>query len=233
MPIASKVHFHLSSMRYKIKLLTSFMCMNCLLSIYFCCPSIFVANYVGALHILASSCFWIILTTSEGGAGFDLDAAIRLEASWHEGLAGFLVAVASMIALFMFATRESEEEEFGRSEILMNAFVGCWLAACLTLALNTQEAHASRRIRRGQLARFATRRFAAGATSGQEGSDGGRALTINAASVSVLPRAWSCVLVSLSCLSHTQGHNLRGSCFSSKAFVERFRHYRTLVSSCT
>jgi hypothetical protein len=63
-----------------------------------------------------------MLTNSEGGAGFDIIAAVRLELSYSEVLIGILVSVASLVALFVFSTRESEKQFETTITILQNVF---------------------------------------------------------------------------------------------------------------
>ena len=74
------------------------------------CANRVIANNAGAIHVLALSCTGILLTGSEGEAGLDVRAAMRLELILAQKCVGGLVAVASIIALFLFSTRESDDE---------------------------------------------------------------------------------------------------------------------------
>lgn len=69
------------------------------------------ANWVSFIHVTALNGAGIVLTSSEGGAGFDVLVAMRLEVPWLDRIEGGLVAVASIIVLFLFATRENEAED--------------------------------------------------------------------------------------------------------------------------
>ena len=83
------------------------------------------------------------MSSSEGGAGFDLLAAMRLEFTWQEVCACGFIAVASIITLFQFATRESVSEDIAdMGRALSSVFILCWLLAILTLVFNTKTVHA-------------------------------------------------------------------------------------------
>lgn len=137
------------------------------------------ANTIGAWHIGMASALWIILTNSEGGAGFNLLAAMRLELSWVEVVAASFATIASMLALFSFATRESDKQAVP-SIYVATAFNVCWFIAALTLGLNTEKAHESRQRRNRHRRR----------------SD-------MPATTVVLPHSWSGVFISLSFFSYT------------------------------
>lgn len=186
-----------------------------------------VFDQVGTVHILASSAFWIALTNSEGGAGFDILAAMRLELSGPEVLAKSGVAIASAIALFLFATRESAEER-QYTFVLNNLFLAVWLASSLTLAFNVQKAREQRTLRRDESGRQQDDKPVD--RQRNEAATGGHAETgVPAAVVVVLPRAWPCVLISLSFVSYTAPQlvrvalleSLRGAidAFSNLCFV--------------
>jgi len=159
---------------------------------HYCGNRVF-ANYIGALHVLASSAAGIVLTNSEGGAGFDVRAAMRLELSWLERIVGGLVAVASMMTLFMFSTRDEE----GPANYLLspsNVFLACWFVVCVTLVFNGQKARETR-IRRREWSRQGP-----GPTERDAAAQAAAPANVNGVA---LPRTWSFVMISLSCLSFT------------------------------
>ena len=148
------------------------------------------SNYIGVLHVFALSTAGMILTNSDGGAdSFDVRAAVRMELSRAEVVATAFAAVASIITLFVFSTRESEydqDEQRKVSIILWNIFLVCWLVAGVTLAVNAATAHESR-IRR---TRFADRYR-------------DRSGDVSATTIVVLSESWSCIMMFLSFASYT------------------------------
>jgi hypothetical protein len=60
----------------------------------------------------------IVLTSSEGGAGFDVRAAMQLEVGRIDGTVGVFVAVASIIAVLLFSTRDSGDQGSGTNYLL-------------------------------------------------------------------------------------------------------------------
>ena len=161
------------------------------------CPNRVIANQVGAMHVFYSVGAGIVLTNSEGGAGFDTLAAVQLELSWPEGVAGSLMAVATVIALFLFATRESRQDLTNSNFVLANLFIACWVVAVLTLTLNTKKANKSRQKRRERASSKREQRKAS-TMPGQK-----RICSVGQPVVAMLPRAWSFVLVALSFASYT------------------------------
>lgn len=160
------------------------------------------ANFTAALHILCSSAYWLVMSSSEGGAGFDLLAAMRLEFTWQEVCACGFIAVASIITLFQFATRESVSEDIAdMGRALSSVFILCWLLAILTLVFNTKTVHASRTRRRDELPRESNHAIPGRNWDGSE--------TSSPAAVEVLPFAWSCVMVSLSLFGYTVPQTIR------------------------
>lgn len=154
------------------------------------------ANLVGSCHVTALSAVGIISTSSEGGAGFDILAAMRLELILPEFVEAGLITVASMIALFLFSTRDEE----GRAGygVLKHLFNACWLAASLTLTCTSQTA---------QQSRLRSRREASNRQQ-RDGAGEQQALPVNADGV-VLPRAWSGIMVSLSFFTYTAPQAIR------------------------
>ena len=153
-----------------------------------------LANYIGAIHVLASSAAGIVLTNSEGGAGFDVRAAMQLELSWLERIVGGLVAVASMMTLFMFSTRDEEGPANSNYLLTSNVFLACWFVVCITLVFNAPKARETR-IRRREWSRQGP-----GPTELDAAAQAAALANVNGV---VLPRTWSFVMISLSCLSFT------------------------------
>ena len=151
-----------------------------------------MANWVGSLHVLAMSWTVIALTSSEGGAGLDVRAAMQLEVGWIDRTVGAFVAVASIIALFLFSTRDSGSQGLETNISLWLAFLACWLLAISTLIFNAQKARENRIARRKE--------------SERRSRD---AVAQAAASVNALPLTWSCIMILLSCLSYTAPQAIR------------------------
>ena len=162
---------------------------------------------IGALHVTFSSVVGIILSHEGGGAGFNLTAAMQLQLSYPERFSVALLALASLIALFLFSTREADQvsaEAEVASGVCKNMFLVCWFAATVTLVLNTEEARDSRTRNTRSRDQVSQRRDAGGDTT----------------AVVVVPAAWSFILVALSFISYTapqiarlvfsQFENLRG-----------------------
>ena len=170
------------------------------------------------MHVLCLSGTRIILTNSEGGAGFDIIAAVRLELSYSEVLIGILVSVASLVALFVFSTRESEKQFETTITILQTVFRTCWSVAFLTLAFNSKRARETR-IRR----RESTQPLPNGTMPGRNRDDSGTQPGSAAATIITLPHTWSCVMISLSLLTYTAPQIVR--------FAFRFEKYRGALGS--
>ena len=113
-------------------------------------------------------------------------SAMKLDVSLPETLAGGLIAVATMIALFLFATRESNTDDQPALTALTNVFIACWMIAAVVLSVNSTKAHASREWKRSRTSSHA----------------------MPAVGV-VLPRTWSFIMISLSCLSYTAPQAIR------------------------
>ena len=159
------------------------------------------ANYYGAIQVFASSIFFIIIANSDGGAAFDLKAAMALEISRPEGLALTFAAAASTVALFLFATREAVLEDKSTTEYFIKSvstvvFLGCWVVAGLAIGLNTNEAREKRVACRSQKNVL------------PDQCHGVLRAAITTELV-VLPRLWSCIFVALSFFSYTTPATIR------------------------
>ena len=170
------------------------------------------ANWVGALHVFILGGARIMLTNSQAGAGFDVLAAMRLEMSWSEKSVGILVSVASMIALFLFSTRESDETFETTTSLFHILFSACWLVACAILAFNTTSARESRTRRRNAHPPRPNHTMP-GRNQDDHGSARGAAA---ATTIVTLPPAWSCVMVSFSLLTYTAPQMMRFAFRSDK-----------------
>ena len=159
------------------------------------------ANWVSSIHVTALTAAGIVLTSSEGGAGFDVLAAMRLEVSWLDRIEGGLVAVASIIVLFLFATRENEAEDDTGNVLLKYIFMACWVTGCLILAFNSRR---SREIRNRR--REPSRQSRQRAGPNVRDDEAYAAAPVN---IVVLPRTWSFVMTSLSFLSYTAPQAIR------------------------
>jgi hypothetical protein len=126
-----------------------------------------------------------------------MQAAMRLELTRPELGIGALAAVASMIALFMFSARANVDDGFIRKarDVLTYVFVACWVIAFVTLACNAQKAQRTRTVRQIDESNWNVRNAA-------------KAVNV-ARSAGVLPRTWSCIMISLSFLSYTAPQAIR------------------------
>ena len=176
------------------------------------------ANYTASVHVVFSSFCWLFLSSSEGGAGFDVHVAMRLEFSWAEVVAGSLIAIASTAALFQFATRESVNEESEQIGVLLgNLFLLCWFLAVVTLAFTIKKIRTAR-ARNRVPARSSVLR----AMPGRRTPDGSQGPSRPA--VVVLPFAWSCVMISLSFVGYTVPQFIR-CCWSNWDFLKPVVHF--------
>ena len=146
------------------------------------------ANWIGSLHVFALTSAGIMLTSTDG-SGFDVLAAMRLDLSWPDRIEGVLVAAASMIALFLFSTREEEGTKSEKSiSLLKYIFMGCWLLATLTVAFTSEAARESRlRFRK---------------ETDKRARDAAAPVNTVAGAI-LLPRTWSYIMILLTCLSYT------------------------------
>ena len=175
---------------------------------------------------------------------------MRLELTWPDRIVGSLVAVASMIALFMFSTRDEGDAAGNTLLLLERVFSACWLAAILTLVFHAQKARENRIRRRESSNRrsrdaSAAQAAAAIAVGVAVRPDTSERITISLAdrvtlrrncvvsnaaqaaapitpavegeephrqaalAVAELPRTWSCLVISVSCLSYTTPQAIR------------------------
>lgn len=147
-----------------------------------------MANFTGAIHIILLSGTHIMLT-SKGGVGLDALAAIRLEVSVPEIVAGSSVVIASLITVFLFANRESSDQKIGDYlGRLVLLFYASWMVAFSTLAVKGNQVNAERALKRE-------------AASGRQRTPLPR--TSVTTPVVVLPRQWSCFLVAITFFSYT------------------------------
>ena len=150
------------------------------------------ANWVGSFHVAALTAAGIALTSSEGGAGLDVLATMRLELTCYDCIEGALVAAASMIALFLYSTRD--EAGVGNG-LLSYIFIACWVVVSLTLAFRSRTARESRIARREE--------------SNRRPQDAAQEATpVNAVKV-VLPRIWSYIMILLSFFSYAAPQAMR------------------------
>ena len=163
-----------------------------------CAPRI-LGNYIGAIHAIAVVGLWIMMTNKQGGAGFDDLAAIRLELSRTELVVGFCVSCASLIALYLFATREAEGQDMDRHTVTKNVFLACWAIAFSSLALTMNRVHDKREKKRRD------------SMSGEEGAHAHKPHTTSrqpglemptCGEVVVIPRTWSYLLMFISFVSY-------------------------------
>ena len=171
------------------------------------CTNRIAANLIGSYHIGLSTAIGIILSMSRGDA-IDMRAVMRFELSGPEIIMSTLVTVASILALFLFSTRESAEDEQQTqiSQMAKVVFLACWLIGCLIITFNSDRIH-----------HFHSKRTRCRAS--QQHNE-----TV------ALPPAWSCIIISLSFFSFTapqiircvfRVENLKGvlGAFSNLCFV--------------
>ena len=139
------------------------------------CAARSVANNIGSFHVLFFAVVAIMAADTNVGTGIDMGVILRLEVSTQERVAGAMIAVASLLAVAMFAFRETKGlYDFSVTQSANLVFLVCWVIAALTLATTMGK--------RDNAARAASRRLTA---------------------VDVVPHTYRYIFISLSFMSYT------------------------------
>ena len=169
------------------------------------CRSRTLANFVGSLQVVFSSSSWMVLTNTEGGAGFDMITAMYVAFSTSELVSSAFATIASLIALYLFANRDEPDKTdtpFFRAVLSTTMpFTACWVMAVSILAFTMKPVSVERNFKR-ELEHDTIIR---GVRPRHRRNSSGPATLGASAGVVIYPppRAWCFVMMSLSFMSYT------------------------------
>ena len=155
------------------------------------------ANWAGALHFVGVGMAGMIFASETFGDGLTIRAVRKLEIATPEKVSLLCIGIASVIALLLFASRESEKPVDSYDRWLRLLFTATWAFAGITIATNIKKDrhvhHVSTRAEK-----YRRRMSGATPTTPDTSNRDGSSVSSNRAKNTKLPIFWHFLLISIS-----------------------------------